>query len=221
MTRRARVVIASTRASAGAYDKAAKLYERLEGRAAGTPLAQQAQIERAYVLWRSGEKAQALTVLERFIKLNPSSPGVDYALYLQGVLLLRDAGTTLLLITHKLKEILSLCDAVTVMRQGAVVGTVKTAETDKAQLAEMMVGRKVNLVIPKAARDPGPVVLEGRGIRLVDRRGVTLLHDLDFTVRAGEIVGVAGVSGNGQSELLDVLSGIRAPTGLRVPLDFS
>ena len=69
--------------AAGAYDKAAKLLERLEGRAAGTPLAQQAQIERAYVLWRGGERAEALTVLERFIKLNPSSPGVDYALYLQ------------------------------------------------------------------------------------------------------------------------------------------
>ncbi|QTN25386.1 outer membrane protein assembly factor BamD [Rhizobacter sp. AJA081-3] len=76
--------------AAGAYDKAAKLLERLEGRAAGTPLAQQAQIERAYVLWRSGEKAQALTVLERFIKLNPSSPGVDYALYLQGVVNFND-----------------------------------------------------------------------------------------------------------------------------------
>jgi outer membrane protein assembly factor BamD len=76
--------------SSGAYDKAAKLLERLEGRAAGTPLAQQAQIERAYVLWRSGEKAQALTVLERFIKLNPSSPGVDYALYLQGVVNFND-----------------------------------------------------------------------------------------------------------------------------------
>ncbi|GFZ83104.1 heme ABC transporter ATP-binding protein [Elstera cyanobacteriorum] len=125
---------------------------------------------------------------------------------------LKAEGKTVLLITHKLREIMDATDAVTVMRQGAVVGTVKTTETDKAQLAEMMVGRKVNLVIPKAARDPGPVVLEGRGIRLVDRRGVTLLHDLDFTVRAGEIVGVAGVSGNGQSELLDVLSGIRAPT---------
>lgn len=125
---------------------------------------------------------------------------------------LKAEGKTVLLITHKLREIMDVTDAVTVMRQGAVVGTVKTAETDKAQLAEMMVGRKVNLVIPKADRVPGPVVLEGRDIRLVDRRGVTLLHDLNFTVRAGEIVGVAGVSGNGQSELLDVLSGIRAPT---------
>lgn len=81
---------AKDEASAGAYDKAAKLYERLEGRAAGTPLAQQAQIERAYVLWRSGEKAESLSVLERFIKLNPSSPGLDYALYLQGLVNFND-----------------------------------------------------------------------------------------------------------------------------------
>ncbi len=125
---------------------------------------------------------------------------------------LRAEGKTVLLITHKLREIMDVTDAVTVMRQGAVVGTVKTAETDKAQLAEMMVGRKVNLTIPKAAREPGAVVLEARSVGLIDRRGVPLLHDLSFAVRAGEIVGVAGVSGNGQSELLDILSGIRAPT---------
>lgn len=81
---------AKDEAAAGAYDKAARLYERLEGRAAGTPLAQQAQIERAYVLWRGGESAQALSVLERFIKLNPSSPGLDYALYLQGLVNFND-----------------------------------------------------------------------------------------------------------------------------------
>lgn len=125
---------------------------------------------------------------------------------------LRAEGKTVLLITHKLREIMDVTDAVTVMRQGAVVGTVKTTETDKAQLAEMMVGRKVNLVIPKAEREPGAVVLEGRNLGLIDRRGVPLLQDLTFTVRAGEIVGVAGVSGNGQSELLDILAGIRAPT---------
>ncbi len=81
---------AKEEASAGNYEKAAKLYERLEGRAAGTQLAQQAQIERAYLLWKSGEKAQALTVLERFIKLHPTSAAVDYALYLQGLINFND-----------------------------------------------------------------------------------------------------------------------------------
>lgn len=76
--------------SSGNYERAGKLFERLEGRAAGTPLAQQAQIERAYVLWRTGEKAQALSVLERFIKLHPSSPGLDYAMYLHGLVNFND-----------------------------------------------------------------------------------------------------------------------------------
>ncbi len=74
----------------GSYDRAAKLYERLEGRAAGTVMAQQAQIERAYALYRQGEKAQALSTLERFIKLHPTSPAVDYALYLQGLVNFND-----------------------------------------------------------------------------------------------------------------------------------
>ena len=76
--------------AAGAYDKAATLYEKLEGRGVGTVLAQQAQLERAYVLYRANEKAQALSVLERFIKLNPTSPALDYALYLKGVINFND-----------------------------------------------------------------------------------------------------------------------------------
>ena len=81
---------AKEEASAGNYEKAVKLYERLEGRAAGSVLAQQAQIERAYYLWKSGEKAQALSTLERFIKLHPTSPALDYALYLQGLVNFND-----------------------------------------------------------------------------------------------------------------------------------
>ncbi|MDQ6627021.1 MAG: outer membrane protein assembly factor BamD [Pseudomonadota bacterium] len=81
---------AKDEASAGNYEKAAKLYERLEGRAAGTVLAQQAQIERAHLLWKSGEKAQALTILERFIKLHPTSAAIDYAFYLQGLINFND-----------------------------------------------------------------------------------------------------------------------------------
>ncbi|MEO8527134.1 MAG: outer membrane protein assembly factor BamD [Caldimonas sp.] len=81
---------AKEEAASGGYEKAIKLYERLEGRAAGTLLAQQAQIERAFLLWKSGEKAQALSTLERFIKLHPTSPALDYALYLQGLVNFND-----------------------------------------------------------------------------------------------------------------------------------
>ncbi len=81
---------AKEESAAGNYEKAAKLYERLEGRAAGTLLSQQAQIERAFILWKGGEKAQALTALERFLKLHPTSPAYDYALYLQGLINFND-----------------------------------------------------------------------------------------------------------------------------------
>jgi outer membrane protein assembly factor BamD len=81
---------ARAEADAGAFDRATRLYERLEGRAAGTLLAQQAQLERAYVLYRQGEKAQALSTLERFMKLHPTSPAVDYALYLRGLVNFND-----------------------------------------------------------------------------------------------------------------------------------
>jgi outer membrane protein assembly factor BamD len=81
---------AKEEAAAGNYEKSVRLYERLEGRAAGTVLAQQAQIERAYYLWKSGEKAQALSTLERFVKLHPTSPALDYALYLQGLVNFND-----------------------------------------------------------------------------------------------------------------------------------
>ncbi len=81
---------AKEEAAAGSYERAAKLYERLEGRAAGTLLAQQAQLERAYINYRTGEKAQALAIVERFIKLHPTSPAFDYALYLQGVINFND-----------------------------------------------------------------------------------------------------------------------------------
>ena len=81
---------AKEEASAGAYEKAIKLYERLEGRAAGTVLAQQAQLERAYLLWKTAEQAQALATLERFLKLHPTSPAYDYALYLQGLINFND-----------------------------------------------------------------------------------------------------------------------------------
>lgn len=134
---------------------------------------------------------------------------------------LRTRGTTVLLITHKLKEIMALCDAVTVMRQGAVVLDCAVADTDIDGLAQAMVGRAVHLGRPPAeARRDGSsdlphvlpsVLLSARDLRWRDALGVARLDGVSLTLHAGEIVGVAGVSGNGQSELLDVLSGLLAP----------
>lgn len=125
---------------------------------------------------------------------------------------LKEQGKTIILITHKLREVLDVTDDVTVMRAGQVVGQVKTAQVDKEQLADLMVGRKVSLKVSKAHREPGAAILAVKGLSLVDGRGVKLLDQLNFNVRAGEIVGIAGVSGNGQSELLEVLAGMVAPT---------
>ncbi|MFD2264065.1 ABC transporter ATP-binding protein [Lacibacterium aquatile] len=125
---------------------------------------------------------------------------------------LKAEGKTIIIITHKLREIMEVTDAVTVMRGGTVVGEVKTAQTSKEELAELMVGRKINMTVPKADRQAGEVVLKVEGLTYIDSRNCALLEDATFEVRAGEIVGVAGVSGNGQSELLEVLAGLRAPT---------
>lgn len=122
---------------------------------------------------------------------------------------LKDQGKTVVLITHKLREVMDVTDAVTVMRAGEVVGNVRTADVNKETLADLMVGRKVNLKVDKAPRAPGAPVLQVHGLSLTDARGCKLLDELNFEVRAGEIVGIAGVAGNGQSELLEVLAGMR------------
>ena len=123
---------------------------------------------------------------------------------------LRDQGRTIILITHKLREIMALTDRVTVMRAGRVVDHVETAETDRTQLAAMMVGRSVLLRVEKGAAAPGEALLQVENLAVRDRGGVLRVHDVSFAVRAGEIVGIAGVAGNGQSELLEALAGTLA-----------
>jgi simple sugar transport system ATP-binding protein len=129
---------------------------------------------------------------------------------------LREEGKTVILITHKLREILAVTDAVTVMRRGEVVANVVTRETNKEQLAELMVGRKVLLRVDKKPAQPGDVVLAVETLTVMDGSGVARVKDVSFTVRAGEIVGIAGVAGNGQSELLEALAGLRTVSSGRV-----
>ncbi len=127
---------------------------------------------------------------------------------------LRSEGKTIILITHKLREIMEITDTVSVMRRGEMTATVKTAETSPSELAELMVGRKVLLRVDKKPPVPGEVVLEVENLRVVDDKGVERLRGIDLTVRAGEILGIAGVAGNGQSELLEVLGGYEDGTGV-------
>ncbi|MFZ6771149.1 ABC transporter ATP-binding protein [Undibacterium sp. SXout7W] len=126
--------------------------------------------------------------------------------------LFKEQGKTIILITHKLQEILDITDEVTVMRAGTVVGSVQTVNTNKEQLAELMVGRPIETHLPRAPYAPGETVLDVKGLNLINAQQVSLLKDLNFNIRAGEIVAIAGVSGNGQSELLEVLSGMRLPS---------
>ncbi|WP_127145173.1 ABC transporter ATP-binding protein [Pelagibacterium montanilacus] len=125
---------------------------------------------------------------------------------------LRTEGKTVILITHKLREIMAITDSVSVMRAGEMVKTLPTSETDPEQLAELMVGRRVLLRVEKQPPNVGDVVLEVANLSVTDRQGVARVKNVSLSVRSGEIVGIAGVSGNGQSELLEAISGIIDPS---------
>ncbi|WP_245771034.1 ABC transporter ATP-binding protein [Natronohydrobacter thiooxidans] len=126
---------------------------------------------------------------------------------------LKEQGKTIILITHKLREIMDVTDEVSVMRRGEMVATRTTSETSPTELAELMVGRKVLLRVEKTPARPTDEVLRVEALRLVDSQGVERLRGLDFNIRAGEILGIAGVAGNGQSELLEALAGLRPAEG--------
>ena len=126
---------------------------------------------------------------------------------------LREEGKTIILITHKLREIMDITDTVSVMRRGEMTATVKTSQTSPENLAELMVGRKVLLRVDKTPAQPKHQVLEITGLNVVDDAGVARLKDVSLSLRAGEILGIAGVAGNGQSELLEVLGGYQTATG--------
>ncbi|MGI6854146.1 ABC transporter ATP-binding protein [Mesorhizobium sp. 1B3] len=132
---------------------------------------------------------------------------------------LKEQGKTVVLITHKLREIMAITDNVSVMRQGAMVATRQTAKTTVEELAELMVGRRVLLRVEKGEARPGAVKLAVDGLTVEDSRGVTMVKDVSFDVRGGEIVGIAGVAGNGQSELIEAISGIRRAVSGTILLD--
>lgn len=125
---------------------------------------------------------------------------------------LKQNGVTILLITHKLEEIMAATDTVSIMRRGEMVGHRVTAQTNPEELAELMVGRKVLLQVDRGTSDPREVKMSVDGLGCMSPQGNRLLSDISFDVRAGEILGVAGIAGNGQSELLEALAGMRAPS---------
>jgi simple sugar transport system ATP-binding protein len=118
-------------------------------------------------------------------------------------------GRSILFISHKLKEVREIADRVTVMRLGKVVGTTTPAESSEQELASMMVGRSVELTVKKGAAVPGDVVLQLSDLTVADERDLTAVDGVDLEVRAGEIVALAGVQGNGQTELVEAITGLR------------
>jgi simple sugar transport system ATP-binding protein len=127
-------------------------------------------------------------------------------------------GHSIIFITHKLKEVLAVAHRIIVMRDGRVVGEAQPSESTQGTLASMMVGREVILQVPKEPAQPGEVVLEVAGLRVPGERDAVAVKDVSFHVREGEILGVAGVQGNGQTELVEALTGLRQPQAGRIEL---
>jgi general nucleoside transport system ATP-binding protein len=131
---------------------------------------------------------------------------------------LKDGGTSIVFISHKLKEVQAIADTITVLRRGKVVGQ-RPPGTTEDELALLMVGRDVQLRVSKGAAQPGEVVLDVAGLTVGDQAGRVLVNEMSFQVRAGEILGVAGVQGNGQTELCEALMGLRPTMAGRVTLN--
>ena len=132
---------------------------------------------------------------------------------------LAKGGTAVIFITHKLKEVLAVADKITVLRRGAVAGETTPKVASQTQLAEMMVGREVQLTVTRSAAHAGQAILEVEGLNVLDNASATAVKDVTFEVRAGEILAVAGVQGNGQTELVEALTGLRPIDSGTVRLD--
>ena len=131
---------------------------------------------------------------------------------------LKAQGKSIIFITHKLREVLAIADRIMVIRRGRVTGEALPAEADQEILAEMMVGREVNLIVEKADKIPGEIVLSIENLTAVDKALNVMVDEVSLTVREGEILGIAGVQGNGQTELCEAVTGMSKPTGGRITL---
>ncbi|HLO36580.1 MAG TPA: ABC transporter ATP-binding protein [Candidatus Deferrimicrobium sp.] len=170
--------------------------------------------QRVEILKALYRRAQLLILDEPTAVLTPQETKEIFAVLRR----LRDEGHSIIFISHKLYEVLEIADRITVIRRGKVVGTRLPSETDEDDLAELMVGRNVQLVVDRGESHPGGAALVVDGLRVVDDRGHEAVRGVSFEVRAGEILGVAGVAGNGQEELVEALTGLRRPAAGSVRL---
>jgi len=166
------------------------------------PVGVQQRVEIVKALYR---KANILILDEPTAVLTPQEAEDLFDIMHQ----LTDKGVSIIFITHKLKEVLAIADRITVMRAGRVVGTTVPAETNEAGLASMMVGREVILTVQKKPAQPEDEILKVNDLHVRDIRGLESVRGVSFSVRAGEVLGIAGVQGNGQTELAEALTGLR------------
>ena len=167
------------------------------------PVGVQQRVEIIKVLFR---EAQVLVFDEPTSVLTPQEVAEFFGI----VRSLRETGKAIIFITHKLKEALEIADRIVVLRRGAIVGEAIPGEVDDRALAAMMVGRPVELVVEKGEAKPGDSVLQVENLVVLDDRAHKVVDGMSFVVRSGEIVGIAGVQGNGQTELVEALTGLRA-----------
>ncbi len=175
------------------------------------PVGVQQRVEILKALYR---EAKVLVLDEPTAVLTPQEVEELFVIMRQ----LTERGVSIIFITHKLKEVMEIADHITVMRRGKVVGTTTPQETNEQGLAAMMVGREVVLQVDKGPANPGDVVLEVRDLQVEDERGLLAVDGVNLEVRAGEILGIAGVQGNGQTELVEAITGLRHIRGGKVLL---
>jgi simple sugar transport system ATP-binding protein len=176
------------------------------------PVGVQQRVEILKALYRD---ARCLILDEPTAVLTPSE--IDELVEIIGTL--REGGRSIIFISHKLREVLAVADRIVVLRRGEVVGTTTPGDTDEQALASMMVGRAVKLVVDKAPARPAEPVLTVDDVAVVDSRAHRVVDGVSLEVRAGEIVAIAGVQGNGQTELVEAITGLRPVAGGRVLLD--
>jgi simple sugar transport system ATP-binding protein len=179
---------------------------------ADLPVGIQQRVEIVKALYR---KAEILILDEPTAVLTPQEANDLFKIMHK----LTEQGVSIIFITHKLKEVMAIADRITVMRGGRVVGTANPKEMNEQKLADMMVGREVILTVEKGPANPKEEVLKVDNLHVEDLRGgVDVVHGVTFSVRAGEILGIAGVQGNGQTELVEALTGLRKPKSGKVIL---
>ena len=172
--------------------------------------------QRVEILKALYRRASILVLDEPTAVLTPQETREIFAVLRQ---LTSELGTSVIFISHKLYEVLEIADRITVIRRGKVVGQRVPAETDEEDLAELMVGRDVNLTVDRGESHPTDVMLVADEVRVSDDRGHEVVHGVTFEVRSGEIFGIAGVAGNGQDELVEAITGLRKTAGGTITLN--